>query len=140
VTALPSDDLRRLAGAGLSDAAIAAALGKSARTILRWRQRLGIPSSWAPARAECGTASGYAAGCRCAPCKAANVAATRDRRQACNRITPNVRAGAPWTPQDDAYLLRGPGTLLERARRLGRTYVACEARLVILRRQGGRRR
>lgn len=140
MTAAPLDELRRLAGDGLSDPAIAAVLGRSARTILRWRQRWGIPSSWAPARAECGTESAYAAGCHCPACRAANVEATRRRRAACNALTPNVRAGAPWTPQDDAYLLRGPGTLLARARALGRTYVACEARLVILRRQGGRSR
>lgn len=127
------DELRELAAAGLSDAAIADRVGKSSRTVLRWRVRHGIASSWAPELAPCGTESAYHRGCRCAPCRAANSGATRRRRQLGNRLTPAPRSGEPWTPAEDLELVEGTGTLLERARRLGRSYVAAEQRIRELR-------
>jgi len=39
----------------------------------------------------------------------------------------------PWTPADDRELVHGRGTVAERARRLGRTYYASQARLARLR-------
>lgn len=39
----------------------------------------------------------------------------------------------PWTPAQDRELLRGQGTVADRAKRLGRTYYAACARLARLR-------
>lgn len=62
------------------------------------------------------------------------VAAYRQDAQA---ATARARQyGAPWSPQDDEQLAHGPGTVLDRAVALGRTYYACAARLAYLREQG----
>lgn len=53
------------------------------------------------------------------------------------RSLPAVNHGTPWTPDDDHELVMGDGTLLQRARRLGRTYVGAERRLSALRDKGG---
>jgi hypothetical protein len=44
-----------------------------------------------------------------------------------------VNIAAPWTQEDDRELLTGPGTVAQRAARLGRTYYAANARLSFLR-------
>lgn len=119
---------------GLSDAAIGDALGLSARTILRHRGRLGLASQWAPELAECGTVGAYARGCRCEECRAANVEASRQHRALSNAQTPGPRSRAPWTPAEDAELLNGEGTLVARARRIGRSYNAAALRVAKLRR------
>lgn len=41
--------------------------------------------------------------------------------------------GAPWTPQEDHYLLTKPGSIWDRAASLGRTYYAARKRLALLR-------
>lgn len=46
--------------------------------------------------------------------------------------------GARWTPEADHELAHGPGTLAERAARLGRTYYAAQYRLTQLRAAGER--
>jgi hypothetical protein len=46
----------------------------------------------------------------------------------------------PWTTEQDTELLTGPGTIADRARRLGRTYYAASYRLQQLRKQGAQRR
>jgi hypothetical protein len=43
------------------------------------------------------------------------------------------RHADPWTPEDDEVLLEGTGTVLDRARALGRSYYACQNRLAALR-------
>lgn len=58
-------------------------------------------------------------------------------RQDAQAATARARQfGAPWTPADDELLAHGPGTVLQRAVALGRTYYACAARLAYLREQG----
>jgi hypothetical protein len=44
-----------------------------------------------------------------------------------------VNIARPWSLEDDRELLSGPGTVAERAARLGRTYYAACARLAFLR-------
>lgn len=74
MTALDLDQLAALAAAGLSDPQIADALAVSARTVLRARRRHGIASTWSRPAPLCGTLAAYRRGCRCRPCRAANVA------------------------------------------------------------------
>ena len=81
--------LAELVEAGLSDAEIAEALEVSARTVLRWRKRDGLPSRWTPTPPAHGTTSRYRRGCRCKPCSAANTTAARQYRRS--------RAYASWT-------------------------------------------
>lgn len=72
--------------------------------------------------------------CRCDVCRdahAANIAEYRARSQA--RTALAARYAAPWTASEDSLLLQGPGTLLERAQRLDRTFQACNSRLRRLR-------
>jgi len=44
-----------------------------------------------------------------------------------------TRVAEPWTVLDDLTLRDDPGTIHARARKLRRTYYACQARLAILR-------
>lgn len=44
-----------------------------------------------------------------------------------------VNIAARWSLEDDQELLTGPGTVAQRAARLGRTYYAANARLAFLR-------
>ncbi|MFJ6438511.1 hypothetical protein [Streptomyces sp. NPDC091416] len=79
------DRVREMAAAGQSDRAIAEELGMSWRTVLRARNRHGIPSTWAPALRGCGTWGAYRRGCRCEKCRthhAAGLAASKADRYA----------------------------------------------------------
>ncbi|MER5892370.1 hypothetical protein [Streptomyces sp. NPDC001876] len=66
--------VREMAAAGTQDRVIAEELGVSWRTVLRARQRHGIPSTWQPKRAPCGSPGPYKRGCRCQICRKANLA------------------------------------------------------------------
>lgn len=128
--------LERDVAAGLSDPAIAAKLGVSERTVLRWRIRAGLPSQWKPAVPAHGTVTRYASPhrCRCPLCREANRVAHDEYMRSANRRHATPNAGAAWTAQDEAVLLddtRGP--LSVRARELGRTYGACLERLRLIR-------
>lgn len=46
-----------------------------------------------------------------------------------------TRNGEPWTPEEDRYILTGPGTLMDKALQLSRTYEAVAHRSTTLRRQ-----
>lgn len=70
---IPADFALRV-DMGMSDPEIADYAGVSPRTVLRWRTRLGLPSRWAPERAEHGTDARYHSGCRCTPCRADHAA------------------------------------------------------------------
>jgi hypothetical protein len=60
--------------------------------------------------------------------------AREDRRYYQARTAAKAVANAePWTLADDRELLTGPGTVAQRAARLGRTYYAANARLSFLR-------
>lgn len=132
--------LEEWVAAGLSDAQIARRAHVNPRTVLRWRGALKLASQWRPAPPRHGTLARYQGTasrppCRCADCRAANVveqARLRRRYAAASRHAP--RAGLPWSPQEDRELIAGAGTVLERARRLGRTYGAARQRLDDLRR------
>lgn len=128
--------LSRLVGDGLSDPEIADRLGVSARTVLRWRQRDGLPSLYARPVAPHGTEARYRARCRCSPCRAANAAAHARLRAAYDARLPAARNGQPWTRSEDLVLLDDElGTLYSRARRVGRSYSAARRRLDVLRRR-----
>lgn len=127
-------DLPALVAAGLSDVEIADKLGVSSRTVLRWRQRAGLRSMWSPVLAPHGTQSRYRH-CRCPECRAANVRAVSDLRRRYDALLPAGRNGLPWHRSEDIELTTGPGTLYQRARRLGRSYTAAQQRLIILRRR-----
>lgn len=129
--------LARLAGAGLSDPEIAQRLGVSARTVLRHRKAQGIPSQRTPLQPSHGTLGRYRQGCHEACCRPANADAARALREAYNRATMPRRIGVRWTPAEDAQLLEGTGSLISRARALGRSYDAARRRLDQLRAQGG---
>lgn len=134
------DKLLEAVELGLSDPQIAARLGCSARTVLRWRIRLGIPPAWTYSVPAHGTISRYRGTaqvepCRCDPCRAANNRARLDYLADAQRRTIRApRWQAPWTPQEDAILLDASlGTVVDRANRLGRTYSAATQRLTRLR-------
>lgn len=126
------DKLRELVAEGLSDPAIAAQLGLSARTILRRRHALGIGSEWAPPLPPHGTARRYGRPhkCRCRSCTKANTEAVREWRDAMQRVTtPHARKSAePWTPADDQLLLDNELSTAALARELGRSYDATRKR------------
>lgn len=120
---------------GLSDPAIAKLYGVDPRTVLRWRQRYGLLSHWEPDRAAHGTPSRYSSGCNCGPCRAAHGVIQKGRRarnQAATIAAGVRRWHARWTPDEDAVLVYGQGTVAERAARLGRTYNAAVLRLTKL--------
>lgn len=125
-------ELVELVELGLSDPEVARRLGVSARTVLRWRKSLELPSQWQPERPPHGTTSRYRT-CElgpCAECRAANVRAHTDYVRARNAATPAPNAGKPWTA-DELELLRDDtaGSVAVRAMRLGRSYGACLQRL-----------
>lgn len=125
--------LERDVAAGLSDPAIADKLHVSARTVLRWRIRLGLESRWTPPRAQHGTVSRYDT-CKCPLCRKANSEATRVYMAAANRRHPTPNAGNPWSAQDEAVVVDDTlGPISVRARRLGRTYGACLERIRLIR-------
>lgn len=67
-----------MAAKGSPDSETAAAIGVSARTVLRIRQRHGAPSLWrAEKTASCGSPGRYKAGCRCEVCRQGNTARLR---------------------------------------------------------------
>jgi hypothetical protein len=70
--AVDTEQLRILVRQGKSDPELAAAFGVTARTVLRWRNSLGLASAWTPPRAPHGSPSSYNAGCRCSACREAN--------------------------------------------------------------------
>lgn len=118
---------------GLTDPELADRFGVSSRTVLRWRQRLGLSSPWRDSLPAHGTITRYRPPytCRCAECRRA-LAAARKRyvRSAQRRTPPGHAHGLPWTPEEDAVLMDSTlGTLVARARRLGRTYNAALNRL-----------
>lgn len=47
----------------------------------------------------------------------------------------STRNRAPWTPEEDRYLLTGPGTLMDKALQLSRTYSAVNVRAHRLRQE-----
>lgn len=65
---------------------------------------------------------------------AAYMSTYRARKQRATAAAARWRE--PWTPAEDAELLHGAGTVLERAVRLDRTYLACTHRLARLAEQG----
>lgn len=134
---LDAEQVAELVDAGWSDRRIADRLGVSARTVLRWRGRLGLASRWTPEVPPHGNVSRYRRGCRCSACASANVAAAAEWRQTYQTSTrpTATRHRARWTPQEDTYLLEHPGTVAGAARALGRTYQACAERLRYLRAQ-----
>lgn len=129
--------LEALVARGLSDAQIARLERVDPRTVLRWRGRLGIASQWrTERRARHGTTTRYADGCHCRDCRAANAAAQLRHKRRQNARTAHAPSyGLPWSAEADNELLRGTGTVLDRALRLGRTYSACTQRLEVLRAQ-----
>lgn len=52
------------------------------------------------------------------------------------RVTSRSPQRGPWTPEEDQELVHGPGTVLDRAVRLRRPYLACTHRLARLREAG----
>lgn len=140
MSALTPEALLEAVEQGLSDSQIAARLGVSDRTVLRWRQRLGIASTWTAHVPDHGTMGRYKGTasvkpCRCTRCRRANSQeAAKYRSDAQRRTALATRWSTPWTPEDDATLLDASlGTLVERAALLGRTYVAAHLRLHRLR-------
>jgi hypothetical protein len=135
----PDEQLRELVELGLSDPAIAARMGLSARTVLRRRHRLGIGSVWQPPKPPHGTPGRYGVPhrCRCRACTTANTEAQRAWREAQQRATlPHARnATDPWTPEEDAQLLDADATTAALARQLGRSYDATRKRRDRLRAQ-----
>lgn len=131
--------IREYVAYGMTDPAIARALGVDPRTVLRWRQRLGLPSPYAPPEAEHGNHTRYRKGCRCPKCRAYNRAAQAEYRNAQQALTvPRAtRVHVPWDPEEDQVLLAEDGTTLRsKALRLGRTYSAVANRLHVLRHRG----
>lgn len=128
----PDEQLRELAAAGMSDPAIAARLGISARTVLRRRHRLGIGSEWQPPLPPHGTTTRYGKPhkCRCSACIRANTEAMRAWREAQQRVTlPHARNGSePWTPAEDELLRNTRLSTAALARQLGRSYDATRKR------------
>lgn len=130
------DQLRQLVAAGYSDADVAARLGVSSRTVLRWRAAAGIASQWRPEPAKHGTRSCAANGCQRPECLAAAARAVREYLRRKNAETPAARRYEPWTPADDELLLDDTrGTVLDRALLLQRSYGACLQRRRILTRR-----
>lgn len=129
------EQLREAAAAGQSDVALATRWGVSARTILRWRKRHGIPSTWAPTAPALHS---NRARCPCADCRQV----TRDRLSASFRaaqastVPTARRSGHPWSPAEDEYLMTSTRDNATTARELGRTYAALLQRRVTLRRRG----
>lgn len=128
-------DLPEMSRRGMSISELAAHYGVSDRTITRWRRAIGLSSSWTPPPRKHGI-DHYRDGCRCPEC----VEAMRARSRAAYRAYAEA-AGTPtrrgrWTPADDAELLHGPGTVAERATRLGRSYGAAVQRITRLHRPG----
>ncbi|MFJ8883634.1 helix-turn-helix domain-containing protein [Streptomyces sp. NPDC102402] len=83
--ATPSELVTRaleMAAAGSSDSEVAAAIGVSSRTVIRIRQRHGVPSTWQPETALCGSPGRYKAGCRCPVCCKAHGARLRTAKAA----------------------------------------------------------
>ena len=129
-------ELRDLVMAGYSDTEIAARLGVSPRTVLRWRKRAGLPSMWTPWVAPCGTPAAYRRGCRCQPCKAAHAEQQARTEAVYAALTRRAgRAYEPWSAEDDAIVQDTTLTVVQRAQRLERTYEACVQRLTVLRRR-----
>lgn len=129
---------RELVEAGHSDPDIAERLGISSKTVIRRRQAAGLSSAWARDVQPCGTQAAYRRGCRCDRCKQAQAQAQAEYRATCKALSkPRARmAGLPWTEQELAVLRdRDQGTILERARKLGRSYEASRNRLRILQAQ-----
>lgn len=127
--------LEAMVNAGMSDPAIAASLGVSARTVLRWRIRDGLASQWQPPVPEHGTMVRYRPpyGCRCDACRRANAASQttyRNQAQAVTRPTA-IRGHRPWTPEEDAVVM-GPGGNAAKALQLGRTHNAVVQRRTVL--------
>lgn len=140
MSALTPDSLLEAVEQGLSDSQIAARLGVSSRTVLRWRQRLGLASTWVAHVPGHGTKSRYRGTarvrpCRCAKCRRANAQEQlRYVADAQRRTALATRWATPWTPEDDATLLDASlGALVDRAALLGRTYRAAHLRLYRLR-------
>jgi hypothetical protein len=89
-------------------------------------------------RDTCGTTTGYRQGGRCSACKAAHYEDKVLRDADMQRLSlPAPRQHEPWTADDDHDLVTGPGTMLQRSKRLGRTYFGAVRRSEYLRRQGG---
>lgn len=58
-------------------------------------------------------------------------------RERCQDVTARyaTRNRAPWTPEEDRYLLTGPGTYMDKALQLSRTYSAVMTRAQLLRQE-----
>lgn len=124
------DLLARLVAAGLSDREIGEALDVSARTVLRWRKRAGLPSQWERAEPRHGGQTRYRPPyrCRCAACVVGNRDRTREEvRRANKRTALAPRYGARWTPDEDRVILLTPSNVAA-ALALGRTYSAVRER------------
>lgn len=124
-TVTPDD---ALADPTLTNAEIARLYGVTDRTVIRWRARMGMPSTWAPTPPEHGTLGRYRAGCRCSSCRAVNARRVRDEFAAKQAITARraARTYQPWmTWEDDRLRAVGP---TRAALDLGRTYSACVQR------------
>lgn len=71
---LNQDEFRVNVKGGASDIKLGKLYGVSSQTIMRWRNRLGLESSfWESQRFPCGTYASYGRGCRCEECRDANT-------------------------------------------------------------------
>lgn len=135
IARLDRPTLARLAGLGYSDALIGQRFGLSRRTVARRRAQWQIATTWPPEPSH-GTVHRYRAlGCRCKPCTAAEAAYSASYRadvQAASLESARWH-GEPWEAEEDTYLLEGPGSLLSRSLKLGRTYYAAQRRIQYLR-------
>lgn len=122
--------LRVLAEEGMSDPDIAAEMGISRSTVIRWRKAEGIKSNWTPPKK-----SEHGRNCRCDRCRDRKAEASREtyRKLQDESTSDPEKAGTPWTPEEDEVLLDLGAS--SASREIGRTYAACRNRYAHLQRE-----